>query len=127
SSIKIDEPQVQQSDHYCEVQAKLSFIGSIASIPIYTAENKSFNSPFIEEFVHLLKLISHCFSLNTFQIFIDPDTVTVAFNQSGSLFFNYSYYHRQKESNQSLIEIYSSWYFTMCHELAHNIESNHNS
>lgn len=49
---------------------------------------------------------------------------TIAFNSSGSLFFNLYHWHsngHNKQTEEARIDAITWWYMVMCHELAHNL------
>ncbi|KAL8834763.1 MAG: hypothetical protein Q9170_003612 [Blastenia crenularia] len=63
-------------------------------------------------------------------VFCDADSSTVAFNRDNSLFFNYRVFREQHLGKMlekgSRDEPIRKWAVTMAHELAHNIEPDHN-
>lgn len=63
-------------------------------------------------------------------IFWDTNGPLIAFNRSGALFCNARYFsawHDNDVVQGRLGEAFISWYFTLAHELAHNLESAHNA
>jgi Protein of unknown function (DUF3684) len=84
----------------------------------------------VERFGYLLKDLASVFRLETktMAIFYAKTGRVIAFNASGSLFFNLRYYatlhdasSRDRPSREALI----FWYTTTCHELAHNLAKEH--
>jgi hypothetical protein len=67
-------------------------------------------------------------------IFYDEKGGTMAFNTGGSLFFNFRFFlqlHSQhiegQNAGQGKAEAATWWWVVLAHELAHNLESTHNS
>ncbi|KAF2688970.1 hypothetical protein K458DRAFT_414641 [Lentithecium fluviatile CBS 122367] len=85
-------------------------------------------------FLPLIFGLTSIFGVNpaAVSIFLDKKSNTVAFNQSGALFFNlawfmslhYPTYHLNEEGRLRALD---SWFFTYCHELAHNLVMDHNA
>lgn len=63
--------------------------------------------------------------------FISPLTIAVAFNLNKSLFFNLAWFmtlHSEGcASREGKLRALDSWFFTYCHELAHNLVGDHNA
>ncbi|QDS76721.1 hypothetical protein FKW77_001035 [Venturia effusa] len=88
----------------------------------------------LEVFSALLLSLSNLFNLSpsVIHIFHATDGNTIAFNKSGALFFNYHYFstlHKKswETSHGSKIDTLAYWYMTLCHELAHNLVSEHSA
>ncbi|KAH7337817.1 hypothetical protein B0J17DRAFT_664321 [Rhizoctonia solani] len=63
-------------------------------------------------------------------IFYDTKGGLIAFNRNGSLFLNLRYYegwHDELVKGGSLQKALVSWYFTLAHEIAHNLVQPHNA
>jgi hypothetical protein len=64
-------------------------------------------------------------------IFLDKKSNTVAFNQNGSLFFNMAWFMALHSATygteEGRLRALDSWFFTYCHELAHNLVADHNA
>ncbi|KAF8581823.1 hypothetical protein K439DRAFT_1513339 [Ramaria rubella] len=63
-------------------------------------------------------------------IFQDWEGPLIAFNRNGSLFLNLRYYvawHDFDVQKGDLAQAYTSWYFSLAHEIAHNLVHPHNS
>ena len=63
-------------------------------------------------------------------MFYDEDSSTIAFNQDGALFMNYRYFEalhfagvQQGRTEDAVVY----WFVVACHELAHNIVSDHSA
>ncbi|KZT61430.1 hypothetical protein CALCODRAFT_9895 [Calocera cornea HHB12733] len=63
-------------------------------------------------------------------IFFDMEGPLIAFNRNGSIFLNLRYYeawHDADVQRGELTKALISWYFTLAHEIAHNLVQPHNS
>ncbi|KAF2471436.1 uncharacterized protein BDR25DRAFT_260988 [Lindgomyces ingoldianus] len=64
-------------------------------------------------------------------IFLDNKSNTVAFNLSGSLFFNLAWFmalhHAAYGTREGRLRALDSWFLTFSHELAHNLVADHNA
>lgn len=61
-------------------------------------------------------------------IFYDNHSNTIAFNSGGALFFNaYYYYSLHVRERTDPSQILEYWYLVFCHELAHNLVSEHSA
>ena len=57
-------------------------------------------------------------------IFLDSSGGTIAFNQAGTIYCNLRFYSQLHTTNNDAV-IY--WFITICHEIAHNLVSEHSS
>ncbi|CCO34132.1 hypothetical protein BN14_08224 [Rhizoctonia solani AG-1 IB] len=63
-------------------------------------------------------------------IFYDTKGGLIAFNRNGSLFLNLRYYegwHDELVKGGNVHKALISWYFTLAHEIAHNLVQPHNA
>jgi len=100
------------------------------------AERKDFllkNVVALNTFSLLLRSVAEVFSMapNVLHIQHEPDSRTIAFNTSGAIFCNFTFFlqlHAQhvKEKRWSP-EAFKYWWVTVCHELAHNLVEEHGS
>ncbi|KAJ4369945.1 hypothetical protein N0V83_005709 [Neocucurbitaria cava] len=87
----------------------------------------------LQAFLPLIFGLTAIFSVNSaaVNIFLDKKSNTVAFNMNGSLFFNLAWFmalHSEGWGNrEGRLRALDSWFFTYCHELAHNLVSDHNA
>lgn len=87
----------------------------------------------LSRFLPLIFGLTTVFGVNAaaVNIFLDRKSNTVAFNMSGSLFFNLAWFmalHSAGCATKSgKLRALDSWFFTYCHELAHNLVSDHNA
>ncbi|KAK8864438.1 hypothetical protein IAR55_001687 [Kwoniella newhampshirensis] len=82
--------------------------------------------------VDILLPICRVFNLNpsVMNVFWDHEGPLIAFNRGGTVFCNARYYqawHDAASLQGHRNEAFISWYFSIAHELAHNLESAHNS
>jgi hypothetical protein len=92
-------------------------------------------------FGRLLAHLAGVFGMNpaaVVHIFVDERGSSIAFNASGALFFNYHYFRSlhlpaimgarsDSEKRAAHLAAVSYWWITMCHELAHNMVSEHSA
>ncbi|GAB5356319.1 hypothetical protein AAMO2058_000280600 [Amorphochlora amoebiformis] len=80
----------------------------------------------VQDFCDILISLAHVcrVSVKVIHVFVDRYTQAIAFNQGGSLFFNFRSFsqHCRGRDRRKLI---TEWFVTMCHEIAHNVSSNH--
>ncbi|KAF1844618.1 uncharacterized protein K460DRAFT_365557 [Cucurbitaria berberidis CBS 394.84] len=87
----------------------------------------------LQAFLPLIFGLTTIFSVNpaAVSIFLDRKSNTVAFNLNGSLFFNLAWFmtlHSDGWGNrEGRLRALDSWFFTYCHELAHNLVGDHNA
>jgi hypothetical protein len=89
--------------------------------------------PQLNSFLPLIFGLTGIFQVNpaAVNIFLDRKSNTVAFNLNGSLFFNLAWFmalHAPSfASLEGRLRALDSWFFTYCHELAHNLVADHNA
>jgi hypothetical protein len=87
----------------------------------------------LSAFFPLIFGLTSIFSVNpaAVNVFLDKKSNTVAFNMGGSLFFNLAWFMTLHSDGWSTREgrlrALDSWFCTYCHELAHNLVSDHNA
>ncbi|KAF2128990.1 hypothetical protein P153DRAFT_367274 [Dothidotthia symphoricarpi CBS 119687] len=87
----------------------------------------------LSAFLPLVFGLTAIFAVNpaAVNIFLDRKSNTVAFNLSGSLFFNLAWFMALHSegwgTKEGRLRALDSWFFTFCHELAHNLVSDHNA
>lgn len=107
------------------------------NIPVYLAKkllpSKSAymleNSGGMAAFANVLQACADIYGVesNCVHIFVDNEGRTVAFNQGGSLFFNYRYFKEQHLQSELVGDAIVYWFVIWAHELAHNLVGPHNS
>ncbi|KAF2006235.1 hypothetical protein P154DRAFT_517895 [Amniculicola lignicola CBS 123094] len=100
--------------------------------PTESSTPKALSAP-LSSFLPLIFGLTSIFAINpsAVNIFVDSASRTVAFNMSGSLFFNMGWFmgvhlpeYATLEGRQRALD---SWFFTFSHELAHNLVGDHNA
>ncbi|CAG8661370.1 22740_t:CDS:10 [Gigaspora margarita] len=106
--------------NYIELHIKDTLDPSIILFPTATMEGN------IQKFINVLVNVAEIFELprNKINIFYDDDSTMVAFNRNKTLFFNLKCdIDHGRPFNKNIVY----WFFTFCHELAHNFISPHNA
>jgi hypothetical protein len=91
------------------------------------------NMDAITTFATILTSVAQIFSLSTssLHIFHDDSGSSIAFNGNGSIFCNLRYFVQLHmpgmQSEEGRVEALAYWWVTMCHELAHNLVSEHSA
>ncbi|KAJ3518784.1 hypothetical protein NMY22_g13511 [Coprinellus aureogranulatus] len=132
------------NESYCDVSGQaenLKLAGEMGGVKIYLSDDvpldlaKNFisdNQAALARFIHILLPLSRVYDLpqSTMHIFYDVTGGLIAFNRNASLFMNFRFYqqwHDTEVKNNQLNSAYISWYFTLAHEIAHNLVQPHNS
>ncbi|KAF8070283.1 hypothetical protein FPV67DRAFT_1486835 [Lyophyllum atratum] len=136
--------QVRESlnEGYCDVSGRvgdLNRVGEMGSVKIYLSQEVPNQEEFvvnhkdqIARFIHILVKLSRVYDLplTSMHVFNDLGGGLIAFNRNGSIFVNLRYYlewHDLDVAAGILNPAYISWYFTLAHEIAHNLVQPHNS
>ncbi|KAL0090981.1 hypothetical protein F4703DRAFT_1790933 [Phycomyces blakesleeanus] len=138
--------KVVESTDYCDSTSgkNLTYVGNIAGMDFYV--NRGINpEDVLEQYGHAMSrftsisgVLSKVFNLkkSSLHIFYDTEGTTIAFNTNASLFLNLRFYLalHEPESTEDIKLVKSKrkealiyWFMTICHELAHNFVSEHNS
>ncbi|ORX44853.1 hypothetical protein BCR36DRAFT_334006 [Piromyces finnis] len=149
----VRNPYAQSAEHYkptlkdqCSIveSNQLTLIGSLMDINIYIDKSipqdeikNSVSQEVIQTFIVdvLLPLGNNVFNLKskTMHVYYNNEGNTVAFNRRNSLFFNLRFFkglhydNQFKNNKEARSEALIYWFMTMCHELAHNFEADHNN
>ncbi|CAE7228758.1 unnamed protein product [Rhizoctonia solani] len=128
---------------YCDISGSAddyTFTGEVAGYRIYMAQDISdpsllaaqkfdamtrFGNLVVTPLRTLYKLPP-----SSVHIFYDTKGGLIAFNRNGSLFLNLRYYegwHDELVKGGSIHKALISWYFTLAHEIAHNLVQPHNA
>ncbi|KAJ5279942.1 hypothetical protein N7478_005314 [Penicillium angulare] len=148
SSDVFSRPEVNQisaSESYCDERPgqNLEFVATLPSgvnvLFVKTITERSAflanNRTGINMFASVLLDCGSIFSMraDSLSIFYDPGSKTIAFNRAGSIFCNYFYFQKLQEqpllqnSTPDRTDAIVYWWVTLCHELAHNLVSDHSS
>lgn len=130
------------NEGYCDASGhdvELDHIGVMGTMKIFIARDVPEPHTFIARkhdslarFIYTVTPLANVYSLPTtaLHIFYDLAGGLIAFNRNGSLFLNYRFFeawHDQDVKNGDINQAYISWYFTLAHEIAHNLVQPHNS
>ncbi|CAO1635090.1 unnamed protein product [Sympodiomycopsis kandeliae] len=139
-----EQSQVKEANStYCDntgVATDLQLAGEVSGMRVFVSSELEpsttlvANQAALERLITLIyRPIGSIFGLNpsSMNIFIDTSGPTIAFNRNGTIFLNLRYYlswfdEMVSEKNQ-LTEALISVYFSVAHEIAHNIEKQHNA
>ncbi|KAI9246456.1 hypothetical protein BDA99DRAFT_592382 [Phascolomyces articulosus] len=136
--------KVVESNNYCDVKPQHNLVacGQVKGIAFYI--HRDVNPDDVQQqyngamgrFTDIIKGLATVFELkeSTLHLFYDTQGSTIAFNMNGSLFMNLRYYLALHETDDMSLfkrtkrkEALIYWFMTICHELAHNFVSDHNS
>ncbi|KAF9484470.1 hypothetical protein BDN70DRAFT_910674 [Pholiota conissans] len=131
------------NDGYCDISGQkgnLHNIGQMGPVKVYLSEEvKAVPESFMEDksrtiarFIHIMTPLANIYELpiTNLHIFYDLQGGIIAFNRNGSIFLNLRYFEEWHDIDvqaNKLQEAYISWYFTIAHEIAHNLVQPHNS
>ena len=115
----------------------LIYLDKTATDQADIANFKERNDVGLAAFEHVLLDCARIFGLpfKALHIYYDSKGETIAFNNSGAIFCNYRYFAQlhlagmtdPTTSAQSETSALVYWWVTLCHELAHNLVSDHSS
>ncbi|KAF9529296.1 hypothetical protein CPB83DRAFT_906254 [Crepidotus variabilis] len=131
-------------DGYCDISGRrgnLHNIAELGSVKIYLSEEVPLTEAqnfmlakheALARFCHIMKALANVYRLplKSLHIFFDVEGGIIAFNRNGSIFLNFRYYeqwHDASVKQGNLQSAYISWYFSLAHEIAHNLVHPHNS
>ncbi|KAH8112414.1 hypothetical protein DFH11DRAFT_1607467 [Phellopilus nigrolimitatus] len=127
---------------YCDISGRVSdllFIGSMSDIKVFVAKDVpegrdllTAKHDAIARFIHVIRPLRTLYKLppSSVNIFYDLQGDSIAFNRNASIFVNLRYYeswHDNDVQDGELSRAFSSWFFTLAHEIAHNLVQPHNS
>ncbi|EIW60639.1 uncharacterized protein TRAVEDRAFT_119941 [Trametes versicolor FP-101664 SS1] len=130
------------NEGYCDISghpADMTLIGDMGGIKIFVAKDvpdgKSLmrdKSDALARFIYTIRPLQEVYTLppTSLHIFYDRAGDTIAFNRNASLFLNLRFFeqwHDAEVGSGQLTNAYISWYFTLAHEIAHNLVQAHNS
>lgn len=136
--------QVRESldEGYCDISGRaedLNRVGEMRNVKVYLSQEVPDQQAFISvkreplaRFIDILVLLTKVYDLpvTSLHVFYDVKGGLIAFNRSGSIFLNLRYYqewHDTEVRKNNLNPAFISWYFTLAHEIAHNLVQPHNS
>ncbi|KZS96620.1 hypothetical protein SISNIDRAFT_450322, partial [Sistotremastrum niveocremeum HHB9708] len=129
-------------ESYCDVSGHdqdLERVGLITGVNVYVSKdvpNKSlfirYNRLQLERFLTIIRPLEGVYKIpaTSVNIFYDTSGQLIAFNRNGSIFLNLRYYeawHDAQVLDGNRSQAFVSWYFTLAHEIAHNLVQLHNA
>ncbi|KAI0077558.1 hypothetical protein K474DRAFT_1750473 [Panus rudis PR-1116 ss-1] len=131
------------NEGYCDISGRagdLTLIGEyMGGVKVYLTQDVPDPSSVLQKkrdalarFIHISRNLVQVYGLpsSSVHIFLDVTGDLIAFNRNASLFLNLRFFetwHDAEVSNGDLFKAYVSWYFTLAHEIAHNLVQPHNS
>ncbi|KAL6309180.1 hypothetical protein BKA93DRAFT_925530 [Sparassis latifolia] len=130
------------NEGYCDVSghaADMSLVGEMGKFLVFVSQGvpdpksiMSTKANILARFIYVIRPLSEVYKLpiSSVHIFYDSGGELIAFNRNASLFLNLRYFeawHDQDVQKGELSDAYISWYFTLAHEIAHNLVRPHNS
>lgn len=127
---------------YCDVSGRageLNLVGSMGGVKVFATQDLPESESLVQRkhdvlarFLHVLNPLVAIYKIpqSSLHVFADNEGQLVAFNRNGSLFMNLRYYeawHDRDVQGGDFSKAYISWYFTLAHEIAHNLVHPHNS
>ncbi|KJX96958.1 H ATPase C domain protein [Zymoseptoria brevis] len=133
--------EIKETPTYCDhtPAQDIQFIAELDSgFKIYLSRDNPDPNGFLQtqrdaivKFVIVLTAVAQVFELppKTINIYHDEKGAAIAFNSNGALFCNLRYFMQlhvaHMASPEGKVEAVAYWWITLCHELAHNLVSNH--
>ncbi|KAI0037007.1 hypothetical protein K488DRAFT_75577 [Vararia minispora EC-137] len=126
-----------ENEGYCDISGRaeaLDAIGNIDEMKVYLSPDVPERETFMSvkhdgllRFINIIHPLCDVFELSkkTVHIFSDQTGPLIAFNRNGSLFVNFRYYEAWRPQPISLGGMLT--YFSLAHEIAHNLVQPHNS
>ncbi|KAL4076679.1 hypothetical protein V8B97DRAFT_2021990 [Scleroderma yunnanense] len=127
---------------YCDISGQigeLDHLGTINETKVFVTRDVPDRATFmtrkldvLQRFIHVVAPLSKVYGLpvTALHIFFDTSGGLIAFNRNGSLFLNLRYFeawHGEDVKKGDLAQAQISWFFTLAHEIAHNLVEAHNS
>jgi len=136
--------EVKEIEGYCDVSGRADNLlgaGQMGAVKIYISEDvpssqrqdfMKIKQDSIARFIHIMTPLANIYQLplTSLHIFYDLEGDIIAFNRNGSLFLNLRFFeawHDLDVKRGKLDTAYTSWYYTLAHEIAHNLVQPHNS
>ncbi|CDO69003.1 hypothetical protein BN946_scf184834.g10 [Trametes cinnabarina] len=123
------------NEGYCDLSGHLKdmvLIGDMDGTKVFAAKDvpdirnlMQAKRDSLARFIHVIRPLLRVYTLppSSVHIFYDRAGQCIAFNRDASLFLSLRFF----EECRQLIDAYISWYFTLAHEIAHNLVQRHNS
>ncbi|EST08526.1 Protein of unknown function DUF3684 [Kalmanozyma brasiliensis GHG001] len=144
STIKSEARQTQikeAANSYCDqgVETDLKLAGEVAGMKVYlhtsldAASMLQANAAALERLINrVYKPVGSIFGLDPRSMYVFCDTAgpAIAFNRGGAIYLNFRYYlawHDEMVKQGKLADPLVSTYFSVAHEIAHNVVAAHNA
>ncbi|KAF8415202.1 hypothetical protein L210DRAFT_3465017 [Boletus edulis BED1] len=139
---KVDDVRDFPNTGYCDVSGQVEQMklrGKIGQVKVFTTEDVPDADTFMNamhdvltRFVDVLTPVAELYDLplSLLHVFYDVAGGPIAFNRDRRIFLNLRYFeawHDQDVQNSGPEQAQISWFFTLAHELAHNLIKEHNS
>ncbi|EME48298.1 hypothetical protein DOTSEDRAFT_147650 [Dothistroma septosporum NZE10] len=138
-----DTKQIKESPSYCDSKPgqDIAYVTNTSNgLKIYLSRSHAYPRAFLAahdqplvQFAAVLIAVAQIFDLppKTINIFHDDAGASIAFNSNGSIFCNLRYFMQLHLTGMTTAEgkqdAMAYWFVTLCHELAHNLVSQHDS
>ncbi|KAH7875187.1 uncharacterized protein C8R40DRAFT_1105311 [Lentinula edodes] len=136
--------QVKESlnEGYCDISGRaedLQHAGTVGALKVYLSAEVPNKQTFLtdksaplQRFLGIVTSLARIYSLplTSLHIFYDLTGPLIAFNRNASIFLNLRFYeawHDSEVAGGDFSTALVSWYFTLAHEIAHNLVQPHNS
>ncbi|KAK0195282.1 hypothetical protein F5146DRAFT_1100835 [Armillaria mellea] len=120
------------NEGYCDLSGHSGTLKLVGTDTARIEEFLSARHDSVARFIHVMNILAAVYKLRmeNLHIFNEDEGTTVAFNRNGSIFLNLRYYlawHDEQVRKGDINPAIVSWYFTLAHEIAHNLVQPHNS
>ncbi|KAI0637255.1 hypothetical protein C8Q77DRAFT_1216014 [Trametes polyzona] len=130
------------NEGYCDISghpSDMSHVGDMDGIKFFVTKDfpngkelMRAKRDVLARFIYTIRPLQDVYTLppSSLHIFYDSAGDTIAFNRNASLFLNLRYFeqwHDAEVAAGNRTNAYISWYFTLAHEIAHNLVQPHNS
>jgi len=130
------------NEGYCDTSGQignLELLGKMGDVKVFVTKDVPDADTFmarmrdpLARFIHVVTPLAQIYNLpmTSLHIFYDMAGGLIAFNRNGSIFINLRYFeawHDQDARNGRQQQAQISWFFTLAHEIAHNLIEPHNS
>ncbi|KAI8998895.1 hypothetical protein BD414DRAFT_519966 [Trametes punicea] len=130
------------NEGYCDISGHpvdMTLVGDMGGTKVFVAKDvpdirglMQAKRDSLARFIHIIRALQEVYSLppQSLHIFYDRAGELIAFNRNASLFLNLRYFEQWHDADVregKLMSAFISWYFTLAHEIAHNLIQQHNS
>ncbi|KAH7915898.1 hypothetical protein BJ138DRAFT_824538 [Hygrophoropsis aurantiaca] len=130
------------NDGYCDISGhvgELELVGQMGTVKMFCTRDVPERNAILTRkrdslarFIHIITRLSDVYNLPlaALHVFYDLGGGLIAFNKNGSIFLNLRYFeswHDADVQRGDVSQAFISWYFTLAHEIAHNLIQPHNS